>query len=37
MIGYTLKLDGKNVFVGGTSDSPFIQYAMLPNKMKLIM
>jgi len=32
MIGYTLKLDGKNVFVGGTSDSPFIQYAMLPNK-----
>ena len=24
MIGYTLKKDGKNVFVGGTSDNPFI-------------
>ncbi|OFZ14313.1 MAG: UDP-N-acetylmuramoylalanine--D-glutamate ligase [Bdellovibrionales bacterium GWA2_49_15] len=32
MIGYTLKLDGKNVFVGGTSDAPFIQFSMLPNK-----
>jgi len=32
MVGYALKLDGKNIFVGGTSDSPFIQYAMLPNK-----
>ncbi|MBT5095256.1 MAG: UDP-N-acetylmuramoyl-L-alanine--D-glutamate ligase, partial [Halobacteriovoraceae bacterium] len=32
MIGFTLKLDGKNVFVGGTSNSPFIEYAMLPNK-----
>jgi UDP-N-acetylmuramoylalanine--D-glutamate ligase len=32
MIGFTLKLDGKNVFVGGTSDNPFIEYAMLPNK-----
>ena len=28
MIGYTLKLDGKNVFVGGTSDTPFIEFAM---------
>jgi UDP-N-acetylmuramoylalanine--D-glutamate ligase len=32
MIGFALRLDGKNVFVGGTSDSPFIEYAMLPNK-----
>jgi UDP-N-acetylmuramoylalanine--D-glutamate ligase len=32
MIGFTLKQDGKNVFVGGTSESPFIQYAMMPNK-----
>jgi UDP-N-acetylmuramoylalanine--D-glutamate ligase len=32
MIAFALKLDGKNAFVGGTSDSPFIQYAMLPNK-----
>jgi UDP-N-acetylmuramoylalanine--D-glutamate ligase len=32
MIGYTLKLDGKNIFIGGTSGSPFIEYAMLPNK-----
>lgn len=28
MIGFTLKLDGKGVFVGGTSDTPFIEYAM---------
>ena len=32
MIGYMLKLDGKSVFVGGTSSNPFIQYAMLPNR-----
>jgi UDP-N-acetylmuramoylalanine--D-glutamate ligase len=32
MVGYTLKLDGKNVFVGGTSDTPFIEYSLLPNK-----
>ncbi|ATH06440.1 UDP-N-acetylmuramoyl-L-alanine--D-glutamate ligase [Halobacteriovorax marinus] len=32
MIGYTLKLDGKNVFIGGTSESSFIEYSMLPNK-----
>lgn len=32
MIGYTLKTDGKNVFVGGTSDNPFIQFSLLPNK-----
>ena len=30
MIGFTLKQDGKNVFVGGTSDSPLINYSMLP-------
>ncbi len=28
MIGFALKQDGKNVFVGGTSDSPFIEYSM---------
>jgi UDP-N-acetylmuramoylalanine--D-glutamate ligase len=32
MIGFTMKLDGKNVFVGGTSESPFIEYCMLPNQ-----
>ncbi len=32
MIGFTLKLEGRNVFVGGTSNSPFIEFAMLPNK-----
>ena len=32
MIGFTLKLEGKNVFIGGTSDTPFIEYSMLPNK-----
>lgn len=31
MIGFALKLDGKNVFVGGTGETPFIEYAMLPN------
>jgi UDP-N-acetylmuramoylalanine--D-glutamate ligase len=31
MIGFTLRLDGKNVFVGGTSESPFIEYCMQPN------
>ena len=30
MIGYMLKLDGKNAFVGGTSQTPFIQFAMTP-------
>jgi UDP-N-acetylmuramoylalanine--D-glutamate ligase len=35
MIGYTLKLDGKNVFIGGTSESPFIEYSMLPNKEEI--
>jgi UDP-N-acetylmuramoylalanine--D-glutamate ligase len=32
MIGYTLTLDGKHAFVGGTSETPFIEYCMLPNK-----
>lgn len=32
MIGFTLKLDKKNIFVGGTSDSPFSNYLLLPNK-----
>ena len=31
MVGFTLKLEGKNVFVGGTSESPFIELAMQPN------
>jgi len=31
MIGFSLKLEGKNVFVGGTGESPFIEFAMLPN------
>ena len=31
MIGFALKLEGKNVFVGGTGDTPFIEYAMLNN------
>lgn len=31
MIGFSLRLDGKNVFVGGTSETPFIEYAMLSN------
>jgi UDP-N-acetylmuramoylalanine--D-glutamate ligase len=32
MIGYTLKLDKKNVFIGGTSDEPFINFLGIPNK-----
>ncbi len=32
MIAYTLRVDKKNVFVGGTSEEPFINYLMLPNK-----
>ena len=31
MIGFSLKLDGKNVFVGGTGDTPFIEYCMRPD------
>jgi UDP-N-acetylmuramoylalanine--D-glutamate ligase len=32
MIAYAMRLDKKNVFVGGTSDEPFINFHMLPNK-----
>ncbi|MBL6988416.1 MAG: UDP-N-acetylmuramoyl-L-alanine--D-glutamate ligase [Bacteriovoracaceae bacterium] len=32
MIGFMLKLDGKNVFVGGTNTTPFIEFAMLQHK-----
>mgnify|MGYP002623375268 CR=1 FL=1 len=32
MIGYTLKVDKKNIFIGGTSDEPFINFLALPNK-----
>jgi len=35
MIGFTLKVDGKNIFVGGTSDMPFIEYCMLPNMQEI--
>ena len=35
MIGFTLKVDGKNVFMGGTNDTCFIEYATLPNKDKI--
>ena len=32
MIGYTLKMDQKNVFVGGTSQEPFCNFLIHPNK-----
>jgi len=35
MIGYTLKLDKKNVFVGGTSEEPFINFLSLQNKEEI--
>lgn len=35
MIGYTLKIDRKNVFVGGTSDEPFINFLSLQNKEEI--
>ena len=35
MIGYTLKLDKKNVFVGGTSEEPFINFLTLQNKEEI--
>jgi UDP-N-acetylmuramoylalanine--D-glutamate ligase len=35
MIGYTLKLEKKNVFVGGTSEEPFINFLSLPNKEEI--
>jgi UDP-N-acetylmuramoylalanine--D-glutamate ligase len=35
MIGYTLKLDKKKVFVGGTSEEPFCNYLLQPDKEEL--
>jgi UDP-N-acetylmuramoylalanine--D-glutamate ligase len=35
MIGFTLRLEKKNVFVGGTSEEPFINFLMLPNKNEI--
>lgn len=35
MIAYALKMDKKNVFVGGTSDEPFINFHLLPNKNEI--
>ena len=32
MIGYSLKMDKKNVFIGGTSEEPFINFLSLPNR-----
>lgn len=32
MIGYTLKMDQKNIFVGGTSHEPFCNFLVHPNK-----
>jgi UDP-N-acetylmuramoylalanine--D-glutamate ligase len=32
MIGFTLKMDKKNVFVGGTSDAPFSNFLLHPGK-----
>lgn len=35
MIGYILKQEGLNVFIGGTSDLPFINYCTLPNREEI--
>ncbi|MFZ4712974.1 MAG: UDP-N-acetylmuramoyl-L-alanine--D-glutamate ligase [Bacteriovoracaceae bacterium] len=35
MIGFMLKQDNKNVFVGGTSEEPFINFHSLPNKNEI--
>jgi UDP-N-acetylmuramoylalanine--D-glutamate ligase len=32
MIGFAIKMDKKNVFIGGTSSEPFCNFLMLPNK-----
>jgi UDP-N-acetylmuramoylalanine--D-glutamate ligase len=32
MVSFALKVDKKNVFVGGTNEEPLINYHMLPNK-----
>ncbi len=35
MIGYALKMDKKNVFIGGTSEEPFINFLTLPNREEI--
>lgn len=35
MIGFTLRVEKKNVFVGGTSEEPFINYLSLPNRNEI--
>jgi len=35
MICYALKLAKKNIFLGGTSEEPFINFYMLPNKEEI--
>ena len=35
MVGFCLKLDGKNAFVGGGADNPLINYSMLPDKKNI--
>lgn len=35
MIGFTLKIDKKNVFVGGTNTEPFCNYLTLENKEEI--
>ena len=35
MIGFALKMEGKKVFIGGTNDSAFIEYAILPDKEEI--
>lgn len=35
MIGYCLKLDKKNIFVGGTSAEPFCNYLLMPNREEI--
>jgi UDP-N-acetylmuramoylalanine--D-glutamate ligase len=35
MVGYTLRMDGKKIFVGGTSDQPFINFITDPQKAEL--
>ena len=35
MVGFCLKLDGKNVFVGGSSESPLIKYSMMPDRQNI--
>ncbi len=35
MIGFMLKLDNKKTFIGGTSEQPFIEFAMLPDREEI--